>query len=222
MSLPGCPGGGAARAAGFTLLEILLATALLAAAMALAFSTLRAAGATVQRGEALAERNERIRAVSDFLRRRIGGTQGLVFQTDAATNVAWRFDGAPDRMRFVADLPDYLGRGGPHLHVLQVVRGPGGLALQVDFRMVQAGTTVDDGASRPPEPLAEGLRSVAFDYRMPPIGDAPGAWVSRWRQNGALPREVRVRISDARGDWPDLLVAVPLSAVHAPTAGTPQ
>jgi general secretion pathway protein J len=221
MSVPACPGGGAARAAGFTLLEILLATALLAAAMALAFSTLRAAGATVQRGEALAERNERIRAVSEFLRRRIGGTQGLVFQTDPSTNVAWRFEGAPDRMRFVADLPDYLGRGGPHLHVLQVARADTGLALQVDFRMVQAGNTVEGSATRPPEPLADGLRNVTFDYRMPPIGDAPGAWVARWQQAGALPRQVRVRISDAHGPWPELVVALPLAAVHAATAENP-
>lgn len=212
----------ARRVAGFTLLEILLATALLAAAMALAFSTLRAAGATVQRGEALAERNERIRAVSEFLRRRIGGTQGLVFQTDPATNVAWRFDGAPDRMRFVSDLPDYLGRGGPHLHQIGVARASDGLALQVDFQLVQAGEAVAGDGARPPEPLAQGLRSVAFDYRMPPVGEQPGAWVPRWQQPGALPREVRVRISDARGPWPDLLIAVPLSAVHAPTAGSAQ
>lgn len=218
----GPPAGSAARAAGFTLLEILLATALLAAAMALAFATLRAAGATVQRGEALAARNERIRAVLEFLRQRIGGTQGLVFETDPATNLDWRFEGAPERMRFVADLPDYLGRGGPHLHVLQVARSGDGLALQVDFRMVQAGNAVDGSAARPPEPLADGLLSVAFDYRLPPIGNAPGAWVSHWRQPGALPRQVRVRISDAHGAWPELLVALPLSAVHAPTAETPR
>ena len=66
------------RSAGFTLLEVLLATALLAMALTLAFATQRAAGATAQRGEALAERNERSRAVSDFLRRRIGGAQGIV------------------------------------------------------------------------------------------------------------------------------------------------
>ena len=60
-------------AAGFTLLEVLLATTLLAAGLALGFATVRAAGATVTRGEAMAARNERIRAVSAFMRHRIGG-----------------------------------------------------------------------------------------------------------------------------------------------------
>ena len=100
------PGGSAARAAGFTLIEVLLATMLLAAGLALAFATLRAAGATAQRGEALAARNERIRAVSEFLRRRIGGAQGIVFDLDESTGASLRFGGGVQRMRFVADLPD--------------------------------------------------------------------------------------------------------------------
>jgi general secretion pathway protein J len=53
---------------GFTLIEVLLATVLLAAGLALAFATLRSATAMVQRGESIAQRNERIRAVEGFLR----------------------------------------------------------------------------------------------------------------------------------------------------------
>ena len=41
------------RAGGFTLIEVLLATVLLAAGLALALTTLRAATVTVERGEAL-------------------------------------------------------------------------------------------------------------------------------------------------------------------------
>ena len=81
------------RSAGFTLLEVLLATALLATGLMLAFATLRAAGATAQRGEALAERNERSRAVSDFLRRRIGGAQGIVYELDQSSGTSKRFEG---------------------------------------------------------------------------------------------------------------------------------
>ena len=70
------------RSSGFTLIEVLLATVLLAAGLALGFATVRAAGATAQRGEAIAERNERIRAVSEFLRRRIGGvSEKMLAQT---------------------------------------------------------------------------------------------------------------------------------------------
>ncbi|QNN71593.1 general secretion pathway protein GspJ [Thermomonas carbonis] len=198
------------------MLEVLLATSLLAAAMALGFATLRAAAATAQRGEAIAERNERIRAVSDFLRRRIGGAQGVVFELDPGTGASKRFEGDANSMRFVADLPDYLGRGGPHLHALGVGRGAeAGLGLLIDFRMVQAGQLVPGSAARPPEPLAEGLRQVRFAYRSLTGNGEFGPWEAVWEDPAKLPLQVRVQIVDGRGPWPDLVVALPVAGSFA-------
>ena len=209
------------RSSGFTLIEVLLATVLLAAGLALGFATVRAAGATAQRGEAIAERNERIRAVSEFLRRRIGGMQGLVFELDPESGESRRFAGEAESMRFVADLPDYLGRGGPHLHALGVARDGDGFALQVDFRMVLAGETIEGSRARPPEPLADGLRSVEFAYRGPGKDGKPAPWLYEWEHPGALPAQVRVRIVDAQGAWPDLVVAPPAAGSYGvpPEAG---
>ena len=209
------------RSSGFTLIEVLLATVLLAAGLALGFATVRAAGATAQRGEAIAERNERIRAVSEFLRRRIGGMQGLVFELDPQSGESRRFAGEAESMRFVADLPDYLGRGGPHLHALGVARDGDGFALQVDFRMVLAGETIEGSRARPPEPLADGLRSVEFAYRGPGKDGKPAPWLYEWEHPEALPAQVRVRIVDAQGAWPDLVVAPPAAARYGvpPEAG---
>lgn len=202
------------RPAGFTLIEVLLATMLLAAGLALAFATVRAAAATVQRGEAMAARNERIRAVSEFLRRRIGGAQGIVFGLDEASGASLRFAGEPQRMRFVADLPDYLGRGGPHLHEIGVARDGEAQALQVDFRMVLAGEAIVDTNARPPEPLADGLRGVEFAYRTLGKRGVPGPWLYQWAHPDALPLQVRVRIADAQGAWPELVVSLPLAASY--------
>jgi general secretion pathway protein J len=211
------------RVGGFTLLEVLLATSLLAAALALGFATVRAAGATAQRGEALAERNERIRAVSDFLRRRIGGAQGIVFELDPATGASKRFEGDANTMRFVADLPDYLGRGGPHLHVFGLGRGEaGGMDLLVDFRMVQAGQLVPGSNARPPEPLAEGLSEVRFAYRSLTGTGELGPWEARWEDPRALPLQVRVQIRDARGAWPEMVVALPVAGSFAGPVGAVQ
>lgn len=209
------------RSSGFTLIEVLLATVLLAAGLALGFATVRAAGASAQRGEAIAERNERIRAVSEFLRRRIGGMQGLVFELDPESGESRRFAGEAESMRFVADLPDYLGRGGPHLHALGVARDGDGFALQVDFRMVLAGETIEGSRARPPEPLADGLRSVEFAYRGPGKDGKPAPWLYEWEHPEALPAQVRVRIVDAQGAWPDLVVAPPAAGSYGvpPEAG---
>jgi len=202
--------------AGFTLLEVMLATALLAAALVLAFGILRAAGATVERGETIAARNERIRAVSGFLRARIAGSQGMVFGLDPGSGRSLRFEGDEHSLRFVADLPDYLGRGGPYLHEFRLGQDAGKPALLVDFRMIQGDQILP--STRPPEPLARDVAAVEFAYRAVDVSGALGQWLPRWTASDALPQQVRVRIRDAHGAWPELVVAIKMSA-PVPDAG---
>ena len=61
------------RAAGFTLVEVMLATVLLAGGLALAFASVRSAMAVSQRGEQIAAESERMRAVESLLRRQLAG-----------------------------------------------------------------------------------------------------------------------------------------------------
>lgn len=200
------------RSAGFTLIEVLLATVLLASGLALAFATLRAATATAQRGEALAQRSERMRAVEGFLRHRIAGTRPIGFGLDETDGVPLRFIGEPDRLRFVADLPDYLGRGGPHLHDLTVVEGDDGLQLRVAFSLVLAGETFEEADPRPPELLADRLQSARFRYRTLTDEGALGEWLERWDTADRLPLQVEVTLQDRDGrPWPPLVVALPLA-----------
>ncbi len=195
-----------ARARGFTLIEVLLATVLLAAGLALAFATLRSATQMTGRGEAIAQRNERMRAVEGFLRKRIASAQPIAFETEAGTQRGLRFVGDARRMRFVADLPDYLGRGGPYLHEL-AFDGDG--ALTVQFAMVLAGHTIRENPARGPEPLAEGLRTVRFRYRGIDGKGGLGEWRERWETAESLPAQVEVEIASADGaSWPRLVVGL--------------
>jgi len=200
---------------GFTLIEVLLATVLLAAGLALAFATLRAATASAQRGEEIARHSERVRAVELFLRRRIGGTRPLAFAQDEATGTPIRFIGGEERIRFVADLPDYLGRGGPYLHDLQLVDGADGPELRVGFALVMAGETFEDDPPREPELLAGELASARFRYRT--LGDDGrlGEWQERWETADRLPLQVEVVLEDRAGrPWPPLVVALPLAGSY--------
>lgn len=200
-----------AAARGFTLIEVLLATVLLAAGLAIAFATLGAATRTAHRGESLAQRSERIRAVEGFLRKRIAAARPLAFATDEDSLVPQRFVGSAGRMRFVADLPDYLGRGGPHLHDLQVHNDGDEARIEVDFRIVLAGETIEPTEPRPPEQLVDGLGEVRFRYRaLDPETGALGDWQDEWETAERLPLLVEVTISDADGrEWPPLRVALP-------------
>lgn len=197
------------RASGFTLIEVLLATALLAAGLALALATLRAATSTVERGEALAQRSERMRAVDGFLRRRIASAQQIAFQTDADTGEVALFIGEPQRLRFVADLPSYLGQGGPHLHDIDYDDARDGPRLTVAFGMVMTGRTIGMEPARPPETLLDDAVDVRFRYRGFDAAGALGEWQERWGP-GALPLQVEVSIETGRdGAWPPLRVSLP-------------
>ncbi len=199
-----------ARQRGFTLIEILLAMTILVAGLALGFATLRAATATASRGEAMAERSERVRAVEGFLRRRLSSALPLAFATEEQTGRAIRFVGEPQRLQFVADLPDYLGRGGPHLHDIEVVRGDGVERLQVSFLTVVAGEAVVERDARPPEPLAEDVIAMRFRYRGLDERRQLTEWLDRWEYGDALPLQVSIEIETASaGRWPAMVVMLP-------------
>ncbi len=206
----------ARRAAGFTLIEVMLATVLLAAGLALAFATLSAATVAATRGEAMAQRSESMRAVEGFIRRRITAARPVSFELDQDTLLPSRFVGEPDRMRFVADLPDYLGRGGPYLHDFQVVDQGGDVRLVVSLEIVVAGLTMSDSEPLPPELLAAGLRAAAFRYRGLNADGALSEWLDRWTAIEQLPLMVEVTMTDADGrTWPPLVVALRLAGATA-------
>lgn len=207
------------RPRGFTLVEVMLATVLLAAGLALAFATLSAATRTATRGEAMAQRNERERSVENFLRKRLTGIRPVPFAVDSSSGLPQRFIGEPERMRFVADLPDYLGRGGPYLHDL-AIEDDGRLTLALS--MVLAGATVEEPEPRPPEMLAEGLKSAQFRYRTMGEDGALGDWEDRWQATDQLPMLIEVTMTDVDGrDWPPLVVALPLSTASVGAVAVP-
>ena len=184
---------------------------LLAAGLALGFATLRAATATVDRGEALASRNERMRAVQGFLRKRLASAAPIAFAIEDDSGRMVRFVGERTRMRFVADLPDYLGRGGPHLHDVAVLDDGG--RLVVSFAMVLAGQTVEDRDARPPEPLVPDLTEARFRYRGINEEGRLGDWTDTWEQVDSLPLQVSIELSSRNGGvWPPMVVSLPQRA----------
>lgn len=213
-------GTGRLRTTGFTLIEVLIATVLLAAGLTLAFATIGAATKTTQRGESMAAHSERIRAVEGFLRRRLEAARPVPFNYRTDTGATERFIGERDRVRFVADLPDYLGRGGPYLHDFAIEEG--GERITLALGMVLAGQTIEESEPRPPEVLVDGLKSARFRYRSYAPDGGLGEWREEWEASDQLPLMVEITLVDGNGEpWPPMVVALPLAAMTATGAAMP-
>ncbi|KAB7765501.1 type II secretion system protein J [Xanthomonas maliensis] len=202
-----------ARAGGFTLIEVLLATMLLVGGLALAFATLRSANAVSRRGEAIAQRSEQLRAVEQFLRGRLAATLPIAMGIDQQSQQPILFVGEPQRMRWAADVPDYLGRGGPYLHDLSLAGDGDARVLQIALTMLQSGKPIEESAALPPERLADGVQQLRLRYRgLDPQSGKLSDWLPQWEWHDRLPLLVQIDIRSNDADWPPLVVALPQAA----------
>jgi general secretion pathway protein J len=209
------------RARGFSLVEVLLATALLAVGIALAFGALANATRATERAEAVAQRNERLRAVQAFVRRQVGGALAQPFEFNETTGDAKVFELERDQIRLVAPMPGYLSRGGPHLQTFRLVRGPDGLRLEFQHQQLTPDGPLPN--PRPPEVLLDGIAEARFEARDFDQQGKPGPWTARWDLPAQMPRLVRlqVRMRDPRARFPLLVVAPRLGQSPLPAGAVP-
>ena len=150
-----------------------------------------------------------MRAVQSLLRRQLAGALRTPLEVPDPTREPIFFQGEEQRMLFAADLPGYLGRGGPYLHALQVDGRDGQQRLLLDLVLLQEGERIAENPPRPPEVLVENLKSVQLRYRG--IDASTGQvsdWMPRWDDTRRLPMLVEIKIVPARGaPWPTLVVA---------------
>lgn len=196
------------RIDGFTLIEVLLATALLASGMALAFLSLRNAGLVTEKAQAQAAQSERLRAVQGFVRRQLAAALTQPIELDPESGEAVVFELQRREIRFVANMPGYLSRGGAHVQTLRLVPDAGeGLRLEFVHQLLALDGPLDP--ERPPEILLRGIADGAFEARaLSPEGQAE-AWSDRWESPAQLPPLLRLRIelNDGRQHFPELVVA---------------
>ena len=208
------------RRRGFSLIEVLMATALLAAGMALAFAALGNATRATEAAETESRRAERLRAVQGFLRRQLENAMLLPMELETGTGQAVVFEAEADRLRFVAPMPGYLSRGGPYVQTFRLARGAGGLRLEFEHQLLTPEGPLETDAE--PEVLLEGLAEARFDVRTLADDGEPGPWTDTWDTTAQVPRLVRLqlRFDEARARWPELVVAPRLGQTPPPgTAG---
>ena len=208
-------------AAGFTLIEVVIATSLLALGLAIAFGTMRSASRATARAEASAQREERLRAAQGFLRTQLSAALPIPFEFDGESGAATFLRAAPGKLEYVATMPGYLARGGPYLQTLEFVRGEDGERLVFQHRLLSADGPAE--AEREPVVLLDGIEDGAFEVRTIDERGRPGRWQDKWNVSAQLPPQVRVRVRfrDPQRRWPELVVATRLGAAFASTPPVP-
>jgi general secretion pathway protein J len=200
------------RRAGFTLLEVLVAISLLGLLLALAYAAMRTAVQATRSGEALIARSEELRTAQTFLRRQFAGALPLTYELDPRTGIGYLLEGGSDALQFVAPMPGYLSRGGPHVQRLALVSGRDGLRLEFTHSQLNGyDPDVGIGDGRDPVVLIAGIADGRFEYREREVDGTLGPWIDRWDSPHSLPVLLRLQLEFADDDgrrWPVLDVPV--------------
>ena len=202
-------------ARGFTLIEVVIASSLLAVGLALVFASIRGATRATERSEVQAQREERLRAVQGFMRAQVTAALPIAYLFNPESGEASFFTVAPDKLEFVAAMPGYLSRGGPYLQTLELVPGKDGKRLVFQHQLLSTDGPLP--AEREPVELFDGISDAVFEVRTIGQDSKAQPWQSQWQQSAQLPPMVRLRItfSDGSRHWPEFVVAPRLAVVAA-------
>jgi len=198
-------------AAGFTLLEVLAALALLALLLLGVYSGVRSATHTVQAGGVKIEQLDEMRSAQQFLRRELAQAMAQPMAHDDNGNGIF-FTGSGDTMRFVAPLPGYLGRMGPQLIEVKLVKGDHGKQLVASLAVLPP----DGSAPKPlgdPQVLIDGVIDGSFSYRGVNQQGQPMDWQDNWNSAATMPNLVTITLELDQGrSWPILSVPLRVNA----------
>jgi general secretion pathway protein J len=223
-------------ARGFTLVELVIALALMGLITLLLFSGLRLGSRAWEGVAASAERTAGVRLARGFLERALVQAREVQIVFDGESRLL--FSGESQALEFVSPLGQHVGVGG--LYVLRLTLEESGEGQRLVLTRWLLHADVLAGTDRVPvwEPLADGRAPSASDldqelaagvygastlvedvadFGIAYYGAADGAeepdWHETWLEQPTLPQAVYLRLTTTEQTWPDKLIA--LSAENA-------
>jgi general secretion pathway protein J len=196
------------RASGFTLVELVVALALLVLVMLGLLTALRSFGQSEAKIDARIRRDADLRSSAQFLRAILGAMapRNPPGQPGAPRRVD--FEGRADEVRWVGVMPARHGAGGLYRFRLSLQpTDDAGTTLLLQFAPYVAGSEapIENGAfdSRV---LAAEVTSVTFRYLDAAQADAQ--WSASWTYPDRLPRRIGLQLATASEVWPEIIVAI--------------
>jgi general secretion pathway protein J len=189
---------------GFTLVETMVALALLAGLGLLLAGLMRTAGEAWQRSRGISEETALREGLRLALDRQLGQAQPVPASADPR-DARIDFLGEPDAVSFLGPLPEAIAPG---------ILGRQQLAVLASA-LVLAWQLPGDTAPRAVLPVLEGVQALTLRYWAPPAPDDPGGWRTEWRDRSRLPGLVAIEIARRRAAPLAFLVAPRVTATAA-------
>lgn len=199
-----------ASQSGFTLVELLVAMAIMGLVMLLVTQGLRFATTARERMLARSDGLQELVLGRDLLQRQLSRAQLLAWGKAGEQRIA--FSGTAERIRFVNVAPDY--QPGSTWQLWEFALEPtvnGGRELLVrraPFESKETGFTPLEQAK--PRLLATIDAPASFTFFGKAGNDEHGRWLDRWAEAQRLP--AAVRLAGRGGTWPELVVRTDIDA----------
>ncbi len=197
---------------GFTLIELVIAMALLGVMMVLLYGGLTFAFRSWDAGEANGRRETDRRIGENFLRRELTELFPMRFKDPMSLRFA--FNGQPQEFRFVSSRPPDVAMGGLSLVGLSVEPGEGRTRNLVMRRAMPDDAAKDFGPleKAPGFVLLEGVDSVSFGYFGSENDFVDPHWSDTWI-TARIPQLVRMTVRNSDGtELPTMTFRIALGA----------
>ena len=219
---------------GFTLIELVIALAIIGLISLLLFSGLRLGGRSWEAVETVGERLSGPRLADGFLRRTLGQTRPISAVYDGQSVQV--FAGESERIEWAAPLSEHVGLSGLYILRLElegmdeartlvltrwllhpeILEGGGEVVPWEPMTKQEAASLSDlrtdldaaDGAFGRAWLLAKVSRFELAYYGVLD-GESDADWHDEWLEQTRLPKLVRIRLETTEQSWPDLVVALP-------------
>lgn len=203
------------KQAGFSLMEIIVAMTLLSLIMAMVYGGIHTSRKMAQKGLKRIDATNEVRVVQELLRRQISRILPMAFKEVEGQFVL--FEGDANHIMYVSPMPGYLGKGGPHVQLIEIVNAKGGKILQFSHWLLNDSLEQDDFEDSEQEPvvLLENIADAEFSFMKLDEEGEPSDWENDWEDVENTPLMVKLDIDmgeRALMPWPDMEVALMLDA----------
>jgi len=197
----------AAPPAGFTLVELLMALAIVGALLVIAFGGLRVVLAATQRGEERVEVHQHVRSLATILTRSVGATYPYKGPMGQNPEARLLFQGTASKLEFVTQAPPFplAGTVAFTAVVLEHVEGEG---LVIKERALPNWNPFADAAVVLRD---RAVTALTFRYM-----DQSGSWQPTWEDDNSTPGAIEVAVGLALDGH-----QVPLPPLVVPLKVTP-